>query len=83
MTESVLQKIKAYDASRTGIPGEHWLAAAAGVGAWLATRRHPSIAVRLLGSIAGTLLIARSVSGRDVPLRLARWLPFENERDHR
>lgn len=83
MTPTFIQKIKAYDASREGIPGEHWLAAAAGVGAWLATRRHPSLAVRVIGSIAGTLLIARSVQGRNVPNRLARWLPFEHERDHR
>jgi hypothetical protein len=77
MTDSILQRIKRYDAARPGIPGEHWLALAAGIGAWLGTRRHPSFAVRILGSVAGTVLVARAATGRKVPRALVRWLPFE------
>jgi hypothetical protein len=44
---------------------------------WLSTRRHRSMVVRLLGSVAGTALVARAASGRKVPARLVRWLPFE------
>ena len=81
MSQSMIEKLKAYDRSREGIPGEHWLTAIGAVGLWLGTRRHPLFVVRLLGSIGGSLLIARSVTGRDVPPRLARWLPFERERN--
>lgn len=82
MSQSIVQKIKQYDQSREGIPGEHWLTAVGAVGLWLGTRRHPSFPVRLLGSIGGTLLIARALSGRDVPHALVRWMPFEDERRH-
>jgi hypothetical protein len=79
MSDSILQRIKRYDQARPGIPGEHWLALAAGIGAWLGTRRHPSFAVRILGSVAGTVLVARAATGRQVPRTLVRWLPFERE----
>jgi uncharacterized membrane protein len=81
MSENLLHRIKRFDAQREGLPGEHWLAAAAGVALWLATRKHPSIAVRVLASVAGTLLVARAASGRDVPAPLRR-LPF-SDRPHR
>jgi len=77
MTDNLLDRIKQYDDNRTGIPGEHWLALAGAVALWLSTRRHPSIVVRLLGSAASTALVARAATGRDVPDRLRRWLPFE------
>ena len=75
MIENWLQELKRMDAQRDNIPGEHWLAFAAGVGLWIATRRHPSAAVRVLASLAGTLLVARAATGREVPAPLAR-LPF-------
>ncbi|HEX2543462.1 MAG TPA: hypothetical protein VHL79_01195 [Ramlibacter sp.] len=75
MIENFLQELKRMDAERDNIPGEHWLTFAAGVGLWLATRRHPSVTVRLLASLAGTLLVARAATGREVPKPLAR-LPF-------
>ena len=77
MTDNVLDKIKQYDDQRAGMPGEHWLALAGAVALWLSTRRHPWFAVRLLGSVAGTALVARAATGRKVPDRLRRWLPFE------
>lgn len=75
MSEDLLHRIRRLDAQRESLPGEHWMALAAGVGLWLATRRHPSVAVRVLASVAGTLLVARAASGRDVPPVLQR-LPF-------
>lgn len=80
MTQSLLQRIEKYDDARPGFPGEHWLAFGAAVAVWLGTRRHPSLVVRLLGSVAGTALVARSVTGRDVPPQLVRWLPFQRGR---
>lgn len=80
MTHNLIEKIKQYDDARPGIPGEHWLAMAGAVALWLATRRHPSFVVRLLGSVAGTALVARAATGREVPDRLQRWLPFEQGR---
>jgi hypothetical protein len=75
MAETLLHKLKRYDDSRDNLPGEHWLAFAAGLGLWIATRRHPSIGVRVLASLMGTLLVARAATGRDVPSALSR-LPF-------
>ena len=75
MQNDLLSKLKDFDESRDNLPGEHWIAFAAGLGLWIATRRHPSVAVRLLASLAGTLLVARAASGRAVPPLLAK-LPF-------
>jgi hypothetical protein len=75
MPQGLLEKAKRFDRTRPNIPGEHWLALTAGLGLWLATRRHPSIPVRIAASIAGTLLVARAASGTDVPPLLRR-LPF-------
>ncbi len=80
MTQSLLQRIENHDDARPGFPGEHWLAFGAALAVWLGTRRHPSLVVRVLGSVAGTALVARSVTGRDVPPQLVRWLPFQRGR---
>jgi uncharacterized membrane protein len=77
MNTPMLQRIKDFDEARPGFAGEHWLVLAAGVAVWLGTRRHPSSVVRLLGSVAGTVLVARAATGRKVPEKLLRWLPFE------
>jgi hypothetical protein len=82
MHDDFLQKLKRFDESRPGVPGEHWLAFAAGLGLWVATRRHPSVAVRVIASLAGTLLVARAATGRDVPPLLAR-LPFSGRASRR
>jgi hypothetical protein len=75
MSESMLQTVKDYDAARPGIPGEHWLVLGAGLGAWLLTRRHPSVLVRTIGLMAGTALVGRAASGRDGVAKLVRYLP--------
>jgi hypothetical protein len=65
MPDNLLHRIKRYDDAREGIPGEHWIVLAAGLGSWLLTRRHPSFMVRTLGLIAGTALAGRAASGRE------------------
>lgn len=47
--ESTLQKIRRYGAGRPGLPGEHWIVLALGVGPWAATRRSPSVVGKTLG----------------------------------
>jgi hypothetical protein len=77
-TTNTLRKIedlKQMDDARPGFPGEHWIVLAAGLGAWLASRRHPSVMVRTLGLMAGTALVGRAASGRDGIARLVRYLP--------
>jgi hypothetical protein len=73
--ESLLHRVKRYDDARPGVPGEHWLVLAAGLAAWLASRRHPSLAVRTLGLMAGTALVGRAASGRDGLAKVLRLLP--------
>jgi hypothetical protein len=60
-----LKELKQMDDSRPGFPGEHWMVLAAGLGAWLVSRRHPSVLVRTLGLMAGTALVGRAASGRE------------------
>jgi uncharacterized membrane protein len=76
MTESTLQKIKRHDDHRPGFPGEHWIVLGAGVGLWLATRRHRSVLVQALGALGGTALAARAASGRDGLSKVLRWTPL-------
>ena len=75
MTSNLLAKLKRFDESRDNLPGEHWLTLAAGVALWMATRKHPSGAVRMLAGIVGGLLVARAASGRDIPQRMKRIIP--------
>lgn len=75
MGDNMLQRIKAYDEAREGIPGEHLLVLGAGLAAWLMTRQHPSLMVRTLGLMAGTALVARAASGRDGLSKVLRYLP--------
>jgi len=79
MAETLLHKIQRFDESRPSLPAEHWLTFGAGLALWLATRNHPSMAVRVGASVIGTLLVVRAASGRDVPDLLAR-LPFSGRR---
>jgi uncharacterized membrane protein len=75
MAGTSLQQIKQYDEARPSFPAEHWAVLAVGLGAWLVTRRHRSVAVRTLGTLAGTALVARAASGRDGLSKVLRWLP--------
>ncbi len=70
-----LEKIRRYDQRRPGFAGEHLLVLAAGLGVWLALRRHPSLLVRTAGLAAGTALLGRAASGRDGLRKLLRVLP--------
>jgi len=70
-----LKELKAYDDAREGFPGEHWLVLGAGIGLWLASRRHPSWAVRTLGLVAGSALVGRAASGRDGLAKVLRYTP--------
>jgi uncharacterized membrane protein len=76
MNEKPLQKLKAYDQTREGIPGEHWLVLGAAAAAWLLTRRHRSLLVRTLGLMAGTALAGRAASGRDGLAKVLRFTPI-------
>ena len=61
---------------RPGIPGEPWIVLGAGVGLWLATRRHPSVLVQTLGALGATALAARAASGRDGLSKVLRYTPL-------
>jgi hypothetical protein len=76
MSESTLHRIRRYDQRRPGFPGEHWLVLAAGVGVWLATRRHPSVLVKTLGTLGAAALAARAASGREGLGKVLRWTPL-------
>jgi hypothetical protein len=76
MAESKLRKIREADAARPGIPGEHWMVLAAGIGAWWLTRHHPSWLVRTGGMLAASALVARAASGRDGLARVLRYTPL-------
>ena len=80
MPSTPLREIRAVDANRPSVPGEHWMTFAAGVALWIATRKNPSLAVRLIAGVAGGLLVARAASGRDVPQALQRWIPYASDR---
>jgi hypothetical protein len=79
MANQILERLKRFDEGRPGFPGEHWLALAAGIGLWVATRKHPSGSVRLLAGIAGGMLVARSLSGRRVPATLQHAIPYATQ----
>jgi uncharacterized membrane protein len=76
MTWHPIAELKRLDRNRSNIPGEHWLTLAAGVAVWMATRKHPSGAVRLIAGIVGGLLVARAASGTQVPEQLKRLIPY-------
>lgn len=76
MNSQLLNRLKRFDEERSNFPGEHWVALAAGLGLWVATRKHPSGAVRLLAGIAGGVLVARAASGRQIPPRLRKMIPY-------
>lgn len=77
MSASAIENIKRFDRTRSNVPDEHWLTLGTALALWLGTRRHPSPVVRLLRSVAGTALVARAATRRQVPPALKRWLEFD------
>jgi hypothetical protein len=71
----VKRDIQRWDEQREGIPGEHWMALAAGVAVWIFTRSRRNLPIRLLGAVAGTLLVTRALSGREALGKRVSWLP--------
>lgn len=74
-TSSKPEVIKRYDNPEPLFPGEHWVALGVGLAAWLATRKHPSLSVRTLGTFVGAALVARAASGRRRLGNIMRWTP--------
>ena len=75
MPSNLLTQLKQYDETREGIPGEHWMVLAAGVGVWLASRNSRSLLVRTGGLLAASALAARAASGRDGLAKVLRYTP--------
>ena len=74
-TADKLRELKAKDAARPGVPGEHWMVLGAGLAAMKIAGRARSPVMRLLGSMVGTALVGRAASGRDGVARLAKYIP--------
>ncbi|HZY18762.1 MAG TPA: hypothetical protein VFE82_09780 [Ramlibacter sp.] len=68
--------IKRFDDPHPLFPGEHWVDLAGGIAAWLLTRKHPSLAVRTLGTFLGATLVARAAHGRHTMSNVMRWTPI-------
>ncbi|MBI5274916.1 MAG: hypothetical protein HY854_00505 [Burkholderiales bacterium] len=73
---SAVEKIKQADAARPGFPGEHWLVLAIGVGLWQVTRQHRLWAVRTLGLLGASMLVARAASGREGLSKVLGYTPL-------
>jgi hypothetical protein len=73
---SPIEKIKAADEARDGFPGEHWLVLALGIAMWQFTRKHRYWAVRTVGGLAASALVARAASGRQGLSKVLRYTPF-------
>ena len=70
------QPIERFDNPRPLFPGEHWMDLAGGVTAWFLTRKHPSLAVRTLGTFLGATLVARAAHGHHAMSQVMRWTPI-------
>lgn len=70
------EAIARYDNPAPLFPGEHWVALAGGIATWLATRRHPSLAVRTFGTFIAATLVARAAHGRQRMSSVMRWTPI-------
>lgn len=68
--------LKRYDNPAPLFPGEHWVDLAGGIAAWLLTRKHPSLAVRTLGTFLGATLVARAAHGHYTMSQVMRWTPI-------
>jgi hypothetical protein len=70
------QALDRYDNPEPLFPGEHWIDLAGGIAAWLLTRKHPSLAVRTLGTFLGATLVARAAHGHQNMSNVMRWTPI-------
>jgi hypothetical protein len=70
-----LRQAKNWDDKREAVPGEHWLALAAGLALVLACNRSPSTLTRVAGSALGAALVLRAASGRDGVTKLLPYVP--------
>ena len=68
--------IKRYDNPAPLFPGEQWVDLAGGIVAWMLTRKHPSLAVRTLGTFLGATLVARAAHGNRPLSNVMRWTPI-------
>ena len=68
--------IERFDNPRPLFPGEHMADLAGGIAAWMLTRKHPSLAVRTLGTFLGATLVARAAHGRHRLSQVMRWTPI-------
>jgi hypothetical protein len=69
------EALERFDDPTPLFPGEHWAALAAGLGAWLVTRKHPSLSVRTLGTFIGAAMVARAAHGHQRLSNVMRWTP--------
>ena len=76
LTPSKPEAIKRYDNPRPLFPGEPVVDVAAGIAAWLITRKHPSLAMRTLGTFIAATLVARGAHGRRRLSNIMRWTPI-------
>ncbi|MBK0391858.1 hypothetical protein [Ramlibacter algicola] len=68
--------IERFDNPRPLFPGEHMVDLVGGIAAWMLTRKHPSLAVRTLGTFLGATLVARAAHGRHRLSQVMRWTPI-------
>ena len=71
MQDSFISNLKRFDQQRPSLPGEHWLALAAGL--WFLRKSGGSALSRFSSKAIGAALIYRAASGRDGLRRL--WGP--------
>ena len=67
---SVVGRLRQWDERRPSLPGEHWMAAAAGL--YLLLRPSRSVPLRLASVAGGALLITRALTGRDGAIAAAK-----------
>ena len=61
--KSLIERLVQFDDQRPSLPGEHWAAFA--LGAFLLLRHRMTALGRVVSAVAGALLVARALSGRD------------------
>jgi hypothetical protein len=70
------QPIRRFDNPKPLFPGERWVDLAAGVAAWMATRKNPSLAIRTLGTFVAATLVARASHGHAKMSKVLKLTPI-------